>query len=217
MPPAFTSLSQSLPKGFVVLLNVSELAHHALIMEGGSGSAYSLELKLPSRVVGSKHEGVQNHFSRDATRTDVDAPDDDELPDITRKDEGLRAAAVRERLIRTLEISLADLWTSIVKPVLDVLQLKVSWTAQSPINDDSLLTLYGRGLMVATGLGSGGVPPATSRSFPFTLLVTMSAERESFPIPVTNAHRTTWFLPTRPAFCHSREPGALQAHCRGTL
>jgi tetratricopeptide (TPR) repeat protein len=124
MPPAFNSLAQSLPVGFVILLNISELGQHALIMDGSTKSVSSVSLKLPVRMSGSKLRAVQQKSSRDAASTEVDVSNA-EFPVTVKQGEEPRASGVRERVIRTFEDSLADLWSFIVKPIIDVLQLKV--------------------------------------------------------------------------------------------
>jgi hypothetical protein len=134
LPPAFTSLIEALPEGFVILLNVSELGHHAIILDGRTKCAHSLTLTLPARLVGKRRRVKQMQQSRVG-------PEEDEIPDgdleqttdlsgeeeqrttLIQDEEQVRAG-VRERA--TFQDSLADLWVSIVKPVIiDLLNLKV--------------------------------------------------------------------------------------------
>jgi hypothetical protein len=124
MPPAFSSLAQLLSMGFVILLNISELGQHALVMGGKAGSVICVSLKLPSRISGSKRGAVQQKSSRDAAGTEVDVSFAESSVTVEQGEES-RASGVRERVIPTFEDSLADLWSFIVKPIIDVLQLKV--------------------------------------------------------------------------------------------
>jgi tetratricopeptide (TPR) repeat protein len=125
MPPAFVSLVQSLPLGFIIFLNVSELGHHALIIDGRTRSVSSPALKLPTRIVSTKRKPVQPKLPRDSASADVKVLEDD-VSSIFRQHDGPRASGVRKRAIRTFEDGLGDLWMFIVKPIIDVLQLKVS-------------------------------------------------------------------------------------------
>jgi tetratricopeptide (TPR) repeat protein len=47
LPSAFHAVFASLPDGFVVIVNTSEVAHHALILHQSTGLATSLDLDLP--------------------------------------------------------------------------------------------------------------------------------------------------------------------------
>jgi hypothetical protein len=176
MLPAFTSIVQSIPKGFVVLLNVSELGYHALIMDGCARSVFSVSLNLPARIVGSKRNEVQHSLSRGAKTAESEVSDDEPFA-IGEKEEGARASGVRERVIRTFEDSLADLWIFVVRPVIDAVQLNVSWTTYSIL--EPVLIIYRRGRTVATGPVFGGVPPVVSLSAPYMLPVATLRQRAS--------------------------------------
>jgi tetratricopeptide (TPR) repeat protein len=125
MPPAFTTLLQSLAEGFFVLLNVSELGHHALIMNGCTRYISSVTLKLPARISGFKRKVVQQDLSRVHVAAEPELSEDD-LPGTAEQEESSRASNQRERVIRTFEEDLADFWVFIVKPIVNMLQLKVS-------------------------------------------------------------------------------------------
>jgi hypothetical protein len=64
LPPAFASLVQSLPEGFFVFLNVSELGHQALILDGSSKMAHTLSLVLPARMLGTNQNTTRAGSSR---------------------------------------------------------------------------------------------------------------------------------------------------------
>jgi tetratricopeptide (TPR) repeat protein len=118
LPPAFSSLVQALPEGFTVFLNVSELGHHALVMDGIAKSVHSLLLRLPSRLVGNTQKKSQKQKAKMRYH-------DGELPavDLTQSVTEQFRAGVRDRA--TFGDSLAELWICIVKPIIDLLQLKV--------------------------------------------------------------------------------------------
>jgi hypothetical protein len=114
LPSAFDAVFESLPDGFVVIVNTSEVAHHALILERLTGLATSLDLDLPRarfdsaalkaklpRDASALH-GQDRNFSR-AMRLDKGAGD-------------------------SFNDVLGLLWTSVVKPVIDRLGLEVSLT-----------------------------------------------------------------------------------------
>jgi tetratricopeptide (TPR) repeat protein len=118
LPPTFSSLIQSLPKGFVVFLNVSELGHHALVMDGIAKSVHCLPLRLPSRLVGKAQKKAQTQKAR-MRYHDSELPAVHSVQPIAEQSR----AGVRERA--TFRDSLAELWICIVKPIIDLLQLKV--------------------------------------------------------------------------------------------
>jgi hypothetical protein len=118
LPPAFSSLLQSLPEGLVVFLNVSELGHQALILNGSTKSVQNLPLTLPARIVGTNRKAV-NHKSSHTRDNDDGLTAEDSVQSVA---EQFRAG-LRERA--TFGDSLADLWVYIVMPIIDLLQLKV--------------------------------------------------------------------------------------------
>jgi tetratricopeptide (TPR) repeat protein len=125
LPPAFSLLVQSLPEGFVVFLNVSELGNHALILNGSTKSVHSLPLKLPARIVGTTRKAVKKKISHSRDNDDGLSAGDS----VQSVAEQFRAG-IRERA--TFEDSLADLWVYIVRPIIDLLQLKVCMLARQP-------------------------------------------------------------------------------------
>jgi hypothetical protein len=64
LPPAFDAVFASLPDGFVVILNTSELAHHALLLPRSIGLATSLELDLTDTRFDSTQ--LKSQLPRDA-------------------------------------------------------------------------------------------------------------------------------------------------------
>jgi tetratricopeptide (TPR) repeat protein len=117
-PGSFDTLMQSLPHGFVVVLNASKLGCHALLLDGTTGLATSMEIKpfrggfdvgaitaqLP-RDIGFETSAAQS-FRHDNTRA-------------MRR---VSAAGDLDRFERTL----ADLWTQIAQPIISKLKLMVS-------------------------------------------------------------------------------------------
>jgi hypothetical protein len=113
LPSAFDAVFATLPDGLVVIVNTSDIAHHALILDRSTGLATSLELDLPrsrfeSAVLkaklprdGTASNGLQDRDPSRAMRIDKGAED-------------------------SFEYVLRLLWTSIVKPVIDRLGLEVS-------------------------------------------------------------------------------------------
>jgi tetratricopeptide (TPR) repeat protein len=206
LPPTYSSLVQSLPQGFVVFLNISGLGDHALILDGIAKSVHSLMLKLPARVVGTRRKAVKNKLSELRDMDDgIPVCDSARAAAVMEEEEQFRAG-VRERA--TFEDSLADLWVCIVKPIIDLLQLKVctlaSWSNFAE-------THICRRQTVETDRVSGGVPQATLPSFQFMLQAVTQEWRESALVPVRTAHQTTLSLRTSTASRHSCEPGVASA------
>jgi tetratricopeptide (TPR) repeat protein len=118
LPPAFFSLVQSLPEGgaFVILV-ASSLGHRALVLDRINAQTTSLELLPPG-----------DGFLSEAVRVSLPRDGDSE--------EGLSVDATVSRLLgvskkasraqhKPFDQTLAQLWASIVKPVIGVLGLKV--------------------------------------------------------------------------------------------
>jgi hypothetical protein len=117
LPSAFSSLVQSLPEsGFVVLLVASDLGHRALVLDRVNGNTASLELVPPEG--GFFSEAVKVTLPRDA-----DSKCSMKYTNLSRP----FGVSGRTKRIRTepLNQTLAQLWTLIVKPVIEVLGLKV--------------------------------------------------------------------------------------------
>jgi enoyl-CoA hydratase/carnithine racemase len=124
LPATFASMVQALPDGFVVLLNVSEFGYHALVLNGAR-SVHSLPLQLPKRVVGKGRRIIQQQSSRDnSTGKDEILEGASEQFDAQSVEEEETRAGIRDQ-ISTFEDTLADLWMCIVKPIIDLLKLKV--------------------------------------------------------------------------------------------
>jgi hypothetical protein len=125
LPPAYASMVQSLPEGYFVFLNVSELSHHALVLDGSAKAPYNLPLKLSARLVGTKRKPPKQNTTKITTEGKDVLEKDSKQTAAFSEEEKLRAG-VRERA--TFEDTLADLWVSIVKPIINLLQLKVCIT-----------------------------------------------------------------------------------------
>jgi tetratricopeptide (TPR) repeat protein len=115
LPPAFDTLFNSLPDGFVVILNASKLGHHALLLHRATGLATCLALKLFRTSFDCAK--LRNQLPRDMSAVTEKGSEDETRA--MRKDEGRP---------RRSEDVLSLLWTSIVQPVLVRLGLIVSVT-----------------------------------------------------------------------------------------
>jgi tetratricopeptide (TPR) repeat protein len=113
LPSPFEAVFASLPDGFVVIVNASEVAHHALILHRSSGLATSLELDLPRARFESAV--LKANLPRDAT-----ALHEQDLACSS------RAMRIDKGTGDSFDYVLGLLWTSIVKPVIDRLGLRVS-------------------------------------------------------------------------------------------
>jgi hypothetical protein len=112
LPSAFDTVFASLPDGFVVIVNTSDVAHHALILHRLTGLATSLELDLPRARFESAV--LREKLPRDATA-------------LHEKDrEYSRAMHIDKGAGDSFEYVLGLLWTSIVRPVINRLGLEVS-------------------------------------------------------------------------------------------
>jgi tetratricopeptide (TPR) repeat protein len=198
LPPAFSSLMQSLPEGFVVFLNVSELGHHALILNGYAKSVHNLPLTLPARILGTTRKAV-NHKSSHARDNDDGLAAQDSVQSVA---EQFRAG-IREHA--TFGDSLADLWVYIVKPIINLLQLKVCMIlrhSRQTLTENHIC----RSQAVGTDRVSGGAPRACLPSFRSMLQAATQSQRESVLGPGTTAHLTTLSPRTSPASRRSCEP-----------
>jgi tetratricopeptide (TPR) repeat protein len=114
LPPAFNTLMQSLPEtGFVIMLVASELGYHALVISRCQTRTQSIVLVPPKG--GSFSKAFCTALPRDASlETDLSLS---------------RPLGISGRRNRTppqaFEEVLAQLWILVVKPVIDVLDLKV--------------------------------------------------------------------------------------------
>jgi tetratricopeptide (TPR) repeat protein len=112
LPSAFDTVFASLPDGFVVIVNTSDVAHHALILHRFTGLATSLDLDLPRARF--EPASLREKLPRDATALHGQDRDSSRT---MRIDKGARDS---------FDCVLELLWTSIVKPVIDRLGLEVS-------------------------------------------------------------------------------------------
>jgi hypothetical protein len=113
LPSAFDAVFASLPDGFVVIVNTSEVAHHALLLHRPTGLATSVGLDFPHNSFDSA--SLKAKLPRDGASTfDVDSS---------------RAMRLSSGETDSLDYVLRLLWTSIVWPVIDRLGLKVRHTS----------------------------------------------------------------------------------------
>jgi tetratricopeptide (TPR) repeat protein len=109
-PAEFSTLVQSLElphNGFVVILVASELGHHALLLDGAAARAKSIDLVAPEG--GFFSEVVRASVLRDAVPDSKD----------TNVSRNFGVSKKGDRKRRELVETLAQLWTSVVKPVID--------------------------------------------------------------------------------------------------
>jgi tetratricopeptide (TPR) repeat protein len=142
LPPAFDILFGSLPDGFVVIVNVSRLGHHALLLHRATGLETSLALKqfdtgfdcaqlrekLPRNMVLD-----HGHDSEDEARA-------------------MNISSGRKR--PDFEDVLSRLWISIVHPIVDALGLHVSVILIAVINASNYA--FPRKCKDVLGRGFGG-------------------------------------------------------------
>jgi hypothetical protein len=112
LPSTFQAVFASLPDGIVVIVNASEVAHHALILHRVTGLATSLDLDLPRARFDSAI--LKAKLPRDATALHGQDPD------------ASRAMRIDKGAGDSFDYVLGLLWTSIVRPVIDRLGLEVS-------------------------------------------------------------------------------------------
>jgi tetratricopeptide (TPR) repeat protein len=113
LPSAFDAVFASLPDGFVVIVNTSDVAHHALLLHRPTGLATTVGLDFPH--TGFDSTSLKGKLPRDGASTfDVDSS------------RAMRLSGGEED---SLGYVLRLLWTSIVWPVIDKLGLKVRHTS----------------------------------------------------------------------------------------
>jgi hypothetical protein len=115
LPSAFEALFASLPDGFVVIVNASDLAQHALLLHRPSGLATSVGLEFPH--AGFDSASLKARLPRDGASTFVE--------------ESSRAMRLSSGETDSLDYVLRLLWTSIGWPVINRLGLKVRHTSAS--------------------------------------------------------------------------------------
>jgi tetratricopeptide (TPR) repeat protein len=109
LPSAFDAVFASLPDGFVVIVNTSEVAHHALLLHRPTGLATSVGLDLTH--TGFDSASLKAKLPRDGASTfHVDSS---------------RAMRLSSGEEDSLDYVLRLLWTSIVWPVINRLGLQV--------------------------------------------------------------------------------------------
>jgi hypothetical protein len=112
LPSPFDALFASLPDGFVVIVNTSEVAHHALLLHRPTGLVTSVGLDF--RHTGFDSDSLKANLPRDGGSTfDV---------------ESSRAMRLSSGETDSLDYVLRLLWTSIVWPIINRLGLEVGYT-----------------------------------------------------------------------------------------
>jgi tetratricopeptide (TPR) repeat protein len=114
LPVAFDGLMESLPDGFVVILNASKVGHHALMLHRASGLAASLRIEPPR--TGFDSASLRARLPRGLQIHSEGEPDTQ-----------TRAMRLNNGSIGSLEDVLVSLWTFIVVPVIKKLQLQVRY------------------------------------------------------------------------------------------
>jgi tetratricopeptide (TPR) repeat protein len=121
MPCSFDDLMRSLPDGFVVILVASSRSSHAILLNGRSGLVQSIPLQPPpGGFFSGKFQAVLPRGRSAKEKSMVD-----------RALEFVKQRVmfhVSRKKDPDLESCLCDLWSSIVKPVIDALDLKVGLT-----------------------------------------------------------------------------------------
>jgi tetratricopeptide (TPR) repeat protein len=112
LPSAFDAVFASLPDGFVVIVNTSDVAHHALLLHRPTGLATSVGLDFPH--TGFDSASLKEKLPRDGASAFAA--------------ESSRAMRLSSGETDSLDYVLRLLWTSIVWPVIDRLGLKVCHT-----------------------------------------------------------------------------------------
>jgi tetratricopeptide (TPR) repeat protein len=113
LPSAFDAVFESLPDGFVVIVNISDVANHALLLHRPTGLATSVGLDFPH--TGFDTTSLKAKLPRDgASTSNVDV---------------FRAMRLSNGEEDSLDHVLRLLWTSIVWPVIHRLGLSVRHTS----------------------------------------------------------------------------------------
>jgi hypothetical protein len=143
LPSTFDAVFASLPDGFVVIVNTSEVAHHALLLHWPTGLATSLELDLPRARFES--DALKSKLPRDGTAINGQHREDS------------RGMHIVKGASDSFDYVLGLLWTFIVKPVIDRLRLEVSLILlQSTCQCSSSPSTIFRNRLSALVRGSGG-------------------------------------------------------------
>jgi tetratricopeptide (TPR) repeat protein len=140
LPSSFNAVFASLPDGFVVIVNTSEVGHHALILHRSTGLATSLDLDLPPTRF--EFAVLREKLPRDSTA----------LHEQDREDS--RAMRLDKGVGDSFDYVLGLLWTSIVKPIINRLGLQVSLPLLR--YSSSLLSTMPRYRLNGLVRGSGG-------------------------------------------------------------
>jgi tetratricopeptide (TPR) repeat protein len=115
MPAAFDSLLQTLPNGFVVIVNASSLGCHAVMLSRNGALAESLEVQLP-RGLTLDSATIRASLPREARYT---------AQGTLRHSRAMRLSKI---VPQELEDLLLTLWTAVVNPIVRKLGLQVSKT-----------------------------------------------------------------------------------------
>jgi tetratricopeptide (TPR) repeat protein len=123
LPPAFSSLAQALPEmGFVVILVSSKLGYHALVLDRTVAQAKSIAVVAPQGR--SFYQTFRAALPRDGGKKLSST----KTANVSRLTFGVSKKKIKtqqEQEQESFEQMLAQLWMLIMKPVIDVLKLKV--------------------------------------------------------------------------------------------
>jgi tetratricopeptide (TPR) repeat protein len=117
LPATFQTLINSLPDGYVVVVNASRFGHHALLLSRTAGLAQSLVLK-PLRTAFDS-AALRMHLPRDIK---LDAEPKDETS------AGTRAMRLVDTGRRSIDHVLSLLWENVAQPIIKKLRLQVNAT-----------------------------------------------------------------------------------------
>jgi hypothetical protein len=112
LPSAFDAVFASLPDGFLVIVNISDVAHHALLLHQSTGLATSLDLDLPRARF--EFAVLREKLPRDAIA--LHEPDQEDS----------RTMRIDKGEGDSFDNVLGLLWTFIVRPIINRLRLEVS-------------------------------------------------------------------------------------------
>jgi tetratricopeptide (TPR) repeat protein len=178
LPAAFDSLMNGLPTGFVVVLNTSKLAHHALLLHKATGLAASVELESPP--VGFDFASLRAQLPRDMG---AQPEQHDEIC--------ARAMRLHSGRVKSFHGVLSQLWRSMIQPVIRTLGLAVS--ILPTLCQYLRLNVIDRRQLDVLVHGSGCVSQETSGFFPYMPL-------EIIEVLTLIASRTSWSHLTFPLY-----------------
>jgi hypothetical protein len=147
MPSAFSSLVQRMPQGIVVMLLASDLGFCALLLDRNSAQARSVALSSSPDSVGLLSEATRAALPRDLESKHA-------YQDVNSHRLTLVKSTIGQSAELPLLNTLRKLWTSIVRPIIEDLALKVSL---QPANCGAVTQSLYREHLTENVLASGGV------------------------------------------------------------